>query len=163
MAEGTHLEMTTMNDPTNVQRSSRARNVALWALQILTAAAFLTAGFAALTGQPKIVETFDKLGIGQWFRYVTGAIEVTSAILLLIPRLTPVGAALLVCTMAGAVLSHLVMVGGSPLPALVLLCLAALILWGRFGTLKAWIGALSAPAGPAAKSENAATSPSHAQ
>ena len=54
-----------------------------------------------------MVETFEKVGVGQWFRYVTGAIEVASAILLLIPRLTPVGAALLVCTMIGAVLAQL--------------------------------------------------------
>ena len=44
------------------------------------------------------VSSFDKIGIGQWFRYVTGVIEIASAILLLIPRLTPVGAALFVCT-----------------------------------------------------------------
>ena len=123
------------HEPIDDQRSSRAKNVALWALQILTAAAFLMAGFGALSGHPMMVETFDKIGIGQWFRYVTGAIEVASAILLLIPRLTPVGAALLVCTMVGAVLNHLVF-GGSPVPALVLLCFAAIILWGRFGTLK---------------------------
>ncbi len=105
-----------MKDLTNDQRSSRAKDVALWALQILTAAAFLMAGLGALSGQPMMVETFDKIGIGQWFRYVTGSIEVASAILLLIPRLTPVGAALLVCTMIGAVLTHLV-IGGSPVPA----------------------------------------------
>jgi putative oxidoreductase len=132
--------VTTMNDPTHEDRSSRAKNVALWALQILTVAAFLLAGGAKLSGQPAMVETFDKVGVGQWFRYFTGGIEVVSAVLLLIPRLTPVGAALLVCTMAGAVLSHLVVIGGSTVPALVLLCLAALILWGRFGTLRAWLG-----------------------
>jgi putative oxidoreductase len=89
------------------------------ALQILTAAAFLMAGFAKLSGQPMMVETFDRVGIGQWFRYVTGGLEIASAILLLIPRLTPVGAALLVCTMIGAVLTHLVLIGGSPVPAVV--------------------------------------------
>ena len=152
-----------MRDRTYDQRSSRAKNVALWALQILTAAAFLVAGFAKLSGQPMMVETFDKVGIGQWFRYVSGGIEVASAILLLIPRLTPVGAALLVCTMTGAVLTHLVLIGGSPLPALVLACFAAFILWGRIGTLKAWLGRLPAPAVPAAEPGNAATSPAHAR
>ncbi|HEV3310643.1 MAG TPA: hypothetical protein VG815_09010, partial [Chloroflexota bacterium] len=63
---------------------------------------------------------------------------------LLIPRLTPVGAALLVCTMTGAVLTHLVLIGGSAVPALVLACFAAIILWGRFGTLKSWHGKLPA-------------------
>ena len=152
-----------MNDQTNQQRSSRAKNVGLWALQILTAAAFLTAGFGTLSGYPMMVETFDKIGIGQWLRYVTGVIEVASAILLLIPRLTPVGAALLVCTMAGAVLSHLFLIGGSPVAALVLLCFAAIILWGRFGTLKARLGRLPAPAVPAAQPGNAVASPSHAR
>ena len=147
-----------MKRQTNDQRSSRAKNVALWALQILTAAAFLMAGFGGLSGQPMMVETFDKIGIGQWFRYVTGGIEIASAILLLTPRLTPVGAALLVCTMTGAVLTHLVMIGGSPVAALVLLCLAAVILWGRFGTLQALLGKLPAP-----KRGDAGTSPSHAR
>ena len=72
---------------------SKVKNIALWVPQVLTAAAFLMAGFAKLSGQPMMVETFDKIGIGQWFRYVTGGIEIASAILLLIPRLTPVGAA----------------------------------------------------------------------
>jgi putative oxidoreductase len=152
-----------MKDLTNDQRLSRAKNVALWALQILTAAAFLMAGFAKLSGQPMMVETFDKVGIGQWFRYVTGGIEVASAILLLIPRLTPLGAALLVCTMTGAVLTHLTLIGGSPVPALVQSCFAAIILWGRFETLKAWLGKPPPPAVPAAKPGNAVTSPSHAR
>ena len=152
-----------MKDQTNDPRLSRAKNVALWALQILVAAAFLMAGFAKLSGQPMMVETFDKVGIGQWFRYVTGGIEVMSAILLLIPRFTPVGAALLVCTMTGAVLSHLVLIGGSPAPALVLLCFAAIILWRRFGTLKALLGNLPILAGLTAKPRNAGAGRSNAR
>src|SRR5579872_1729959 len=142
---------------TNSQSLSKAKNISLWALQILTATAFLLAGFAKLSGQPMMVETFEKVGIGQWFRFVTGGIEVASAILLLIPRLTPVGAALLVCTMTGAVLSHLVLIGGSPVPALVLLCFAAIILSGRFGTLKALFRKLPAPVVPAPQPGNAVT------
>jgi putative oxidoreductase len=157
MTRTANRELTNVKDPTNDQRSSRAKNVALWTLQILTAAALLLAGFGALSGQPMMVATFDKIGIGQWFRYVTGCIELTSAILLLIPRLTPVGAALLLCTMIGAVLSHLLMIGGSPVPALVLLCLAAIILWGRFETVKAWLGKLPALGVRNAKPENAVT------
>jgi uncharacterized membrane protein YphA (DoxX/SURF4 family)/quercetin dioxygenase-like cupin family protein len=128
-----------MNSQVKSDRASVARNIGLWVLQIVTAAGFLMAGFATLSGYPMMVETFEKVGVGQWFRYLTGAIEVASAVLLLIPRLTPVGAALLVCTMTGAVLAHLLVVGGSPAAALVLGCFAAIILWGRFGTLKAWL------------------------
>ena len=152
-----------MQDQINHQQFSKAKNVALWALQILTAAAFLLAGFAKLSGQPMMVETFDKVGIGQWFRYVTGGIEVASAILLLIPRLTPVGAAVLFCTMTGALLTHLVLIGGSPVPALILACFAAVILWGRFSALKSLFGKLILPAAPASKPRNAVTTRSHAK
>ena len=124
----------------NQQRPSKAKNVALWILQGLTAAAFLMAGAAKLSGQPVMVEMFDKIGLGQWFRYLTGRIEVVSAILLLVPKLTPVGAGLLVCTMIGAVTTHLAKIGGSPAPAIVLGGFAAIILWGRFDSLKALLG-----------------------
>lgn len=127
-----------MNNQVNSDRLSVARNVGLWVLQVLTAAAFLAAGVAKLAGHPMMVENFDKVGVGQWFRYLTAVIEIGSAILLLIPRLTPVGAALLVCTMVGAVLANLFVLHGSAVPALVLGSFAALILWGRFATVKVY-------------------------
>ena len=128
-----------MKDNTRVQtqRLSKGKSIALWSLQILVAYAFLMSGFAKLSGQPMMVQMFEKIGVGQWFRYVTGTIELVSAVLLLVPRVVPVGAALLVCTMCVAVLTHLVKLGGSPLPALVLGCLAAFILWLRFDGLEA--------------------------
>lgn len=109
-----------------------AKNILLWILQVLVALAFLGAGFAKLSGQPMMIEMFEKLGLGQWFRYLTGSIELGSAIMLLIPRITFVGAALLVCTMTGAVAAHLFKLGGSPAGPLVLLMLSGLIIWGRF-------------------------------
>ena len=125
--------MTQVNSP--ARRSFPVKGIALWTLQVLVAAAFLMAGFAKLSGQPMMVDIFTKIGIGQWFRFVTGGIEVASAILLLIPRFTPVGAALLICTMIGAVIAHLTVLGSSPLPPLVLGLLAGIILYGRFGRL----------------------------
>lgn len=129
---------------------SRVKNGALWALQVLVAAAFVLAGFAKLSGQTTMVEMFDKIGLGQWFRYVTGGIQVASAILLVLPRLAPLGALLLVGTMIGAILAHLLKLGGSPVPAIVLGGFAAIILWGRSGPLKAWHGRRPEPAVPAA-------------
>ena len=136
------------------RKSSKAKNATLWVLQIVVAAAFLAAGSAKLSGQPTMVQMFDKIGAGQWFRYVTGSIEVGAAILLLIPRLTPIGAALLVCTMAGAVLTHLLKLGGSPVPALVLGLLAAIILWGRFEVLMPWVARRPVPAQLPAANQN---------
>jgi putative oxidoreductase len=121
-------------------KSSKAVNVILWILQILTALAFLMAGLVKFSGNPMMVEAFAKIGVGQWFRYVTGAIEVSSAIMLLIPKLIPVGALLLICTMVGAIIALLTVLGGSPVAAIVLLLLSMVILWGRRERLAALTG-----------------------
>jgi putative oxidoreductase len=110
---------------------SRAGTIVLWVVQIATAAMFLFAGSLKLTGAPPMIATFDAIGMGQWFRYVTGTIEVLSAILLLIPSLAFFGALLLVPTMVGAVLAHLFIIGGSPAAAIVLLAAAAGTAWTR--------------------------------
>lgn len=115
----------------------RIRNLATWALQLLLAAAFLAAGLSKLWGVPAMVELFDGIGVGQWFRYVTGLVEIGGAALLLIPGLAAAGAVLLAATMLGAVLTHLFLVGGSPVPALVLLALALVVLALRWPQAKA--------------------------
>ena len=109
--------------------SGKGRTIALWVLRVLLAAAFIAAGGAKLTGAPAMVEMFEKVGVGQWFRIVTGAIEISGAILLLIPRLTFYGAGLLLLVMIGAVTAHLTVLGGNPAPALMLLVLAAVTVW----------------------------------
>jgi uncharacterized membrane protein YphA (DoxX/SURF4 family) len=129
----------------------KAKNIALWALQTLTAVVFLMAGFAKLSGQHMMVEMFDKVGFGQWFRYLTGSIEMVSAIMLFVPKLTPVGAGLLVCAMSCAAITHLVKIGGTPDQALVLGLFTAIILWGRFGSSLAFLGKPSTQAIPATK------------
>ena len=105
-------------------------NVGLWILQIGAAGMFLMGGFIKLSGDPRMVGLFDSIGFGQWFRYVTGSWEVLGAVLLLIPRLSGLGALLLVGAMLGAVATHLVVVG-SPLPAIILLIVTGVIAWGR--------------------------------
>src|SRR5882672_6858698 len=99
--------------------TGRIINVGLWILQIGAAGMFLMVGF------------FDAIGFGQWFRYVTGSLEVLGAVLLLIPRLSGLGALLLVGAMLGAVATHLFVVGGSPLGAIILLIVTGVIAWGR--------------------------------
>jgi len=105
--------------------SARRTRIALGILRGLLAFVFLTAGLAKLAGFPPIVTAFEHIGLGQWFRYVTGTIEAGSAVLLLIRRLVGAGALLLVCTMIGAVLAHLTVAPGSFVPATVLLILSA--------------------------------------
>ena len=116
---------------TLVRRNYSIGTYALWFAQIAAAGMFLVAGGSKLAGVPAMVQLFDAVGIGQWFRYLTGTIEVVSAILLLVPSLAVVGALVLVPTMAGAVLTHLFIVGGNPAPAIVLLAVVAAIAWAR--------------------------------
>jgi putative oxidoreductase len=131
--------MTTSFAQSNVAtpRSARAlpnvtlRHVALWATQIVVAAMFLFSGGLKLAGAAEMVGLFDAIGIGQWFRYLTGSIEVIAALLLLTPRLALFGALLLIPTMIGAIVTHLFIVGGTPMPAIVLLVGASAIAWVR--------------------------------
>ena len=71
-------------------------NVGLWILQIGAAGMFLMVSFFKLSGDPRMVGLFDAIGLGQWFRYLTGSLEVLGAVLLLVPRLSGLGASLLV-------------------------------------------------------------------
>ena len=110
---------------------ARVAVVALWLTQIALAAMFLFAGGLKLTGAPEMVGLFDAIGIGQWFRYVTGSIEVVSAVALLVPAWAAFGALLLIPTMVGAVSTHLFIVGGSAAPATVALIGSLAIAWAR--------------------------------
>jgi putative oxidoreductase len=109
----------------------RWTHTGLWIVRGLLALAFLGAGGVKLYGVPMMVEEFRHIGLGQGFRYVTGTLEVIGAILLLLPRKAAFGAVLLMCVMIGAVITHLFVIGGSPVPAIVLLMLNALVAYSE--------------------------------
>lgn len=106
-------------------------NITLWCLQVLLALTFLGASSAELMGQPQMVEIFKAVGIGQWFRYVTGILELTGAVLIVVPKTRSVGAGLLVAIMLGAVAAHLFILHSAPTAPLVLLLLSGFVVWGR--------------------------------
>jgi putative oxidoreductase len=99
----------------------------LLVIRILIGLAFFGAGAAKLAGVEMMVASFEAIGLGQWFRYLTGVIEVGSAILLFVPGKQAWGAGLLVCTMIGAVLAHLLILGPGSAPAIILGLLSALV------------------------------------
>ena len=119
-----------------IQRG-RAAVITLWAVQIALAGMFLLAGGSKLLGAPAMVALFDTIGIGQWFRYVTGLIEVGSALALLTPRFAVLCALALVATMIGAVTTQLFIVGASPVPPAILLLAAAVVVMIRRHELSA--------------------------
>ena len=110
-------------------RSSKALNITFWILQGLLAATFLVAGTTKLASPHMQVAFFEKIGLGQWLRYFTGALEVIGAILMLVPRTAGFAATLLAMTMVGAVDIHLLITGGSPVPSIALLVIAIAVTW----------------------------------
>ena len=112
-------------------RSGRTGVIALWIVQIALAGMFLLAGSSKLLGAAAMVGLFDAIGIGQWFRYLTGLIEVSSALALLVPSIAVFGALALVPTMIGAIVTHLFIVGGSPAVPVILLLGSAGVVWAR--------------------------------
>jgi putative oxidoreductase len=111
--------------------SGKVRLIILWILQVAAGLAFLAAGGAKLAGAEQMVAMFNKIGVGQWLRYLTGLLEVVGGIGLLIPRVAFYAAAMLVLVMVGAVFTHLVVLGGSPVPAIALLLMSGTIAYLR--------------------------------
>ena len=125
-------------------RASRGRavNVALWVLQVLLALQFAMAGLAKVGGDPAMVEMFAAIGVGQWFRYAVGALEIAGAVGVLVPRLCGPAALGLVCLMLGATITNVFVLGASPLLPIVLMVVSAVVAWGRWPQTKALAGML---------------------
>ena len=107
-----------------------------WAFQVLAAAQFFVTGLDKISDAPVMVQLFATVGFGQWFRYFTGTIEIVSAVLLLMPRVVVLGAALLAITMIGALVAHMTILPFSPAKVIVLLVMVAFVFWVRRLELK---------------------------
>lgn len=109
-------------------------------LRGLLTLAFVAASGAKLAGVDMMVATFEQIGLGQWFRYVTGLVEVAGAVLLWLPGRQVVGAGLLGATMVGAVLTHWLVLGPSAVPSIVLGLLCAGVLYVYRAQIPAYLG-----------------------
>ena len=103
----------------------------LWTLSGLVALAFIGAGGTKLAGAAAMVELFDKVGLGQWFRYFAGLLEVAAGIGLLMSRYAFYAAILLAIVMAGAFIAHVTVLGSSPAAPVVLFVLTGIIAYLR--------------------------------
>src|SRR5882672_8252821 len=112
------------------RRGSKALNITFWVLQSLAAAAFLIAGATKHAGAINLA-TFEKIGLGQWFRYFIGGLEMIGAILIMVPRTAALAAAVLAATMIGAIATHLFTVGQPPISAIVLFVATTAVAWYR--------------------------------
>lgn len=81
--------------------------VADWALRAGIAIAFAIFGAEKFDAHSMWPGFFQQIGLGQWFRYITGVVEILGGALLLIPGAVTAGLALLAATMAAAALIHI--------------------------------------------------------
>jgi uncharacterized membrane protein YphA (DoxX/SURF4 family) len=133
-ATATRPASTSTTASSGTARRQRAANVALWALQVVTAAVFVFAALPKILADPQAVAGFEAIGFGVVGMYIIGALELAGAVALLIPRLSGLAGLCFVGLMVGAVITTLLTGGASMvvLPAVVLV-LAAVIAWGRRG------------------------------
>lgn len=87
------------------------KKIISWVLRIAAAVILLQTLYFKFTGHPESVELFSKLGVEPWGRIGTGVIELIASILLLIPSTVFIGAFVGIGLMAGAILSHLTVIG----------------------------------------------------
>ncbi len=90
------------------------RTIALWTLRVVLGLVFLAVGATKLTGTGNTVEYFAAIGWGQWFRYLTGFLDLAGARLLFAPRWTFYGATMLACSVGTGTLISVTVLRGDP-------------------------------------------------
>jgi putative oxidoreductase len=112
-----------------VETRGRQDVLITWILRLAVAAVFLSVGADKFGTNPMWVKLFDQIGFGSWFRHLTGILQVTGAVLVLVPRTFLIGIGILACTMAGAATVWIVRFGapGSAIiPGAILVALVAI-------------------------------------
>lgn len=90
---------------------STAVKVVSWILRITAAIILLQTLYFKFTGAPESVYIFTKVHAEPWGRIGSGVMELVASILLLTPRYTWLGSLLAAAATAGAILSHLTLLG----------------------------------------------------
>ena len=90
---------------------TKTRKIVSWLVRLTAAVILLQTLFFKFTGAPESVYIFTKVGMEPWGRYGSGAAELIAAILLLSSCHCWLGALLALGVMAGAIVSHLTVLG----------------------------------------------------
>lgn len=134
-----------MSAPTLAARPTRSKGAtrALWTAQIVLGVFFILASAAPkLFGEATAVEIFTEIGIGQWFRYLVGALELLGGVGLLLRRSAGAAALGLVGLMIGAAYTQaFVLDGGMLVLTPVVICaVVGVIAWVRRSEIRGLIG-----------------------
>lgn len=86
-------------------------NILTLIIKLVAVVILLQTLFFKFTGAEESVYIFETLGIEPFGRISSGVVELIASILILIPRTTLLGAILAIGTMAGAIVSHIFVLG----------------------------------------------------
>src|SRR5438094_156910 len=90
---------------------SKTSTIIAWICRVAAAVILLQTLFFKFTAAPESVYIFTKVGLEPWGRIGSGIAELLAAILILIPAATWIGAGLALAVMAGAIFTHLTVLG----------------------------------------------------
>lgn len=120
------LKFSSVSQPRNI--------VGEWAVRLGVGLVFIAFGSEKFTSDPHWVQLFQQIGLGDWFRYFTGVVEIAGGLLVLIPRMLMAGLTVLALTMLGAVLIVAFVIGHpaeSIFPGVFLAGLVGFLIWSR--------------------------------
>ncbi|MEV6649646.1 DoxX family protein [Streptomyces sp. NPDC051219] len=114
-------------------RPGRRVRIALRALQAVLALFFgIASAFPKLVGHSSAVESFDRIGFGDWYMHLIGGLELAGAVALLIPLLSGVAALAFIGLMIGAFVTQVTVFDGQyAITPLILIVPLALVAWTR--------------------------------
>jgi putative oxidoreductase len=118
------MEITTVGSTT-----SKGRTIAVWILRIVIGLMFIAVAVAKLAGVAQTVQLFEAIGWGQWFRFLTGLVDLVGAILIFVPRWTCYGAILVTCSVGLATTLYIVLLHNNPAVPLALTLLSITLAW----------------------------------
>jgi len=87
---------------------------AIWTLRVVLGLIFALVGATKLAGTGNTVAYFAAVGWGQWFRILTGCVDLAGVALLFVPQWTCYGAIMLASSVGLASLISLTVLRGNP-------------------------------------------------
>jgi uncharacterized membrane protein YphA (DoxX/SURF4 family) len=96
---------------TGMHNLTKTQALVSWTLQLVAAAILVQTLFFKFTAAEESVYIFTTLGAEPWGRIGSGMAELIASVLLVVPASVPVGAAMALAIMTGAIFSHLTTLG----------------------------------------------------
>ena len=91
--------------------NSKIKKIVSWIVALITSVILLQTLYFKFNAAPESVYIFSTLGIEPWGRIVSGCSELIASILILIPAVRWLGAALGLGIISGAIVAHLTKLG----------------------------------------------------